>query len=343
MDNHTQQCTWLVATAGQAVLRSNDRGATWRRIGLRMDLEFDAVVRCLLTDPAEPSTVLAGAGVGLCRSDDAGVTWRRIDTAMNDQQIWKMIRDPNDPATIFAGTGAPSRARLFRSHDSGATWQCIGPEIPEFCAGVNRPRLLALAVDPTDSNHVWFGVEEGGAWRSLDRGDSFERMDDPSGGLERSDIHAVHILPGPPRTVVVMADFCVYVTHDDAASWTAMPATKTFGWRYARSMELHQADPNVLFMGMGDGTPGTKSAIFRSADLGDNWQRQEVAIRPSSTIWSIGSHAADADMMLFGTKYGDLYSSADGGANWDKQWRTFPEITAVAWVPARCPEPAEAH
>jgi hypothetical protein len=168
-------------------------------------------------------------------------------------------------------------------------------------------------------------------------------MDAPDGELHRSDIHAVHILAGPPVTIVVMADFCVYASHDDAKTWHVMPATETFGWRYARSMEIHQGDPNVLFMGMGDGTPGTKSALFRSDDLGETWPRQEIAIRPSSTIWAIGSHAADPNLVLFGTKYGDLYSSTDGGANWDKEWRSFPEITDVCWVPARCPEPAASH
>ena len=39
--------TILVSTAGQGVLRSNDDGATWNRIPLDQDLEFDAVVRAL--------------------------------------------------------------------------------------------------------------------------------------------------------------------------------------------------------------------------------------------------------------------------------------------------------
>jgi photosystem II stability/assembly factor-like uncharacterized protein len=39
------QGTLLVATAGQAVMRSADAGQTWHRLGLRQALEFDLVVR----------------------------------------------------------------------------------------------------------------------------------------------------------------------------------------------------------------------------------------------------------------------------------------------------------
>jgi Glyoxalase/Bleomycin resistance protein/Dioxygenase superfamily len=53
--------TLLVATDGQAVLRSHDDGATWRRLKVDQDLEFDDCVRCLLPDPRNPHAVFTGA------------------------------------------------------------------------------------------------------------------------------------------------------------------------------------------------------------------------------------------------------------------------------------------
>lgn len=56
--------TVLVATAGQGILRSNDDGKTWHRLGLAEPIEFDGIVRALAVDPATPSRVYAGADSG---------------------------------------------------------------------------------------------------------------------------------------------------------------------------------------------------------------------------------------------------------------------------------------
>jgi len=165
--------TILVATAGQGVLRSSDDGATWSRLGLGQDLEFDAVVRCLAVHPEQPDVVWAGSDVGLVRSSDAGVTWHRVDSPMNDRTIWSLAVDPTHPDTMLVGTGAPSRAAVFRTTDGGETWEQLPPQIPEFCAGVNRPRILTCTVDRYEPKSMWFGIEEGGLWRSRDGGDTW--------------------------------------------------------------------------------------------------------------------------------------------------------------------------
>ena len=63
------QGTIMVATAGQGILRSNDNGKTWHRLGFKEAIEFDGVVRSLAVDPTNPKRVYAGADAGLCISD----------------------------------------------------------------------------------------------------------------------------------------------------------------------------------------------------------------------------------------------------------------------------------
>ena len=147
--------TMIVATDGQAIIRTHDEGKHWYRINIGQDLEYDDRVRCLLIDPANPEALFAGAEKGLFYSADHGVHWSRIDCALNGLAVWKLVVSESDPKVIYAGTGAPSRAILFRSRDGGKSWERTPLEMPEFCAGVNRPRMLALAVDPADSNDVW--------------------------------------------------------------------------------------------------------------------------------------------------------------------------------------------
>ena len=162
--------TILVGTASQGFLRSVDDGASWHRLGLKEAIEFDGVVRSVAVHPRDPKVILAGADAGLCISQDGGAHFSLVDSPMNGQAVWSIAIDPVDPSYIYAGTGAPSRAVMFRSTDGGTTWERLSPEIPEFCQGVNRPRILTICVDPSDTAQVWFGVEEGGLWRSGDHG-----------------------------------------------------------------------------------------------------------------------------------------------------------------------------
>ena len=100
---------------------------------------------------------------------------------------------------------------------------------------------------------------------------------------------------------------------------------------------------DALLMAIGDGTPGYKTRLYRSVDRGYQWTETALETPPNSTFWALGAHEADPGLVFAGTKYGDLYRSTDGGRSWRKEWREFPEITAVAWTPAKAPLVAHAQ
>ncbi|RZS84063.1 MULTISPECIES: sialidase family protein [Pigmentiphaga] len=337
------QGTLLVGTAGQGILRSVDDGASWHRLGLKEAIEFDGVVRCLAVDPADPRRVFAGADCGICLSTDGGAHFSRIASPADGMTVWALAIDPRDPSVMYAGTGAPSRAAMFRSLDGGASWTRLPPEIPEFCRGVNRPRILAICVDPAVAGEVWFGVEEGGAWRSGDRGDTWTRVDQEGareGAIANPDIHGVTILApadGQPRKTLVLSVNTVYASTDDGRTWVGEPSRLRFDGMYYTRTAQPLADGSALLLAIGDGTPGTRSHIYRSADRGATWERALLHAAPNSTFWAFGTHAADPRFVLAGTKYGHLFRSMDGGRSWFKDWRDFSEITSVAWTPHVAP------
>lgn len=338
--------TILVATAGQGVLRSNDDGDTWSRIPLDQGLEFDSVVRTLAVHPERPNVVYAGAEVGLGRSDDAGTHWTRVDSPFNDQQVWAIAIDPADPDSMTVGTGAPSRAVMYRSSDAGSTWDRLPPELPEKCAGVSKPRILTITYDHVDGKSVWFGVEEGGLWRSRNRGDEWERLDGSEDtlpdGVTHSDVHCIVVLEGPPKTIVVVVVNAFFVSQDDGLTWKRTGTKSTWGIYYTR-LVARIPGTNSLLLGIGDGTPGTTTRIFRSDDLTQTWTEATLDTPATSTVWGFGQHADDPDLIFAGTKYGNLFRSTDGGRSFAKEWREFPEITDVAWTPAIAGEPHTTH
>jgi photosystem II stability/assembly factor-like uncharacterized protein len=327
-------------------LRSNDDGDTWHRLGLEEAIEFDGTVRSMAVAPDDPWRVYAGADSGFCISEDGGAHFRRAEGSIVGMTVWSIAVDPVDPKIVYAGTGAPSRAALFKSEDRGESWRRLPPEIPEFCAGVNRPRLLALCVDPDDHDDVWFGVEEGGAWRSPDAGETWTRIDGERDGVRSSDIHAISILPaGPsdPKTIFVLSVNTAYRSTDDGATWTGRPSRERFDGLYYTRTVFPLGQTNGVLLAVGDGTPGRTTRIYRSRDRGDTWKESRLDAAPNSTVWAFGAHTSEPALVFAGTKYGDLFRSMDAGATWKKEWRSFSEITAVAWTPVKAPLVAHAQ
>ncbi len=335
------QGTILVATAGQGVLRSNNDGKTWERIPLDQALEFDSVVRALTVHPDRPEVIFAGADAGLGRSDDGGTRWSRVDSPFNDQQVWSIAIDPNDADSMLIGTGAPSRAVMYRTGDGGVTWDRLSPELPEKCAGVSKPRILTTVYDHVDGKSAWFGVEEGGLWVTRDRGDTWDRTDGPD-GVTPSDIHCVVVLDGPPKTIVCLVVNAIFVSQDDGRTWTRTGTKSTWGIYYTR-LVARIPGSNSLLLGIGDATPGTVTRVFRSDDLAQTWTESTFDTPANSTVWTFGTHPTDADLVFAGTKYGHLFRSTDGGRTFTKEWREFPEITDIAWTPAVAAAAPAAH
>lgn len=133
-----------------AVLRSTDRGATWRKAGLPFKLGGNMPGRGmgerLAVDPHRNSVLYLGApsGKGLWRSTDSGATWSQVTSFPNPGNY---VQDPTDTSgyaadnqgiawvtfdestgtsgsatrTIYVGVADKDNA-VYRSTDAGATW-----------------------------------------------------------------------------------------------------------------------------------------------------------------------------------------------------------------------------
>src|SRR5215471_12821103 len=155
--------TIVVGTIGQSIMRSEDNGQTWARIGPRRGFAYEASVRCIAMNPKRPTNLFAGTERGLYRSEDRGANWQYIDSALNPHYIWAIGIDPVNPDNMYVGTGTPTPAMMFRSKDGGRTWDKRPMEVAAECEAVGTPRFTGIAVDPVEPNNIWASLEVNGA------------------------------------------------------------------------------------------------------------------------------------------------------------------------------------
>ena len=131
----------------------------------------------LASDPSNPSVAYAGfvAG-GLWKTTNLGsgnVTWTPLwdDEDVVTQSVSAIELDPNDPSTIYVGTGDWAAgdqfgAGLMKSTDGGATWSQIGGDVftpysATMPVGGNRwsnQNVKTIRVDPKSSSTVLVGT-----------------------------------------------------------------------------------------------------------------------------------------------------------------------------------------
>ncbi|MCH7801511.1 MAG: hypothetical protein IIC24_08225, partial [Chloroflexi bacterium] len=245
----------MVGTVGQGIMRSADAGETWRRVGIDQGIHSDALVRVLTNHRDQPNTIFAGTDRGLLRSADAGETWQSVDSPLNDYCVWAIAIDPVDPTIMFAGTGTPDPATIFRSTDGGTTWGQRPVEVAEECPGVGVPRVTGIAIDPDNRRSIWVGLEVDGVRHSADGGDTWTTVN--HGAIPNLDIHNVAVSAGPPKTVVVVVNNDVYTSIDNGATWKSIGVRETFDLGYPRGINVQPGSPNVIFLTLGDTTPGS--------------------------------------------------------------------------------------
>jgi len=121
-----------------------------------------------------------------------------LDTAMNGKAVWVLSVDPADPTRLYAGTGTPNPAGIYRSTDGGQRWEQRPMEVAEDCPAVGVPRFTGIAIDPTDTRRIWAGLEVDGMRSSIDGGESWSAASEQ---IPNPDFHSVLVTAGPPKTV----------------------------------------------------------------------------------------------------------------------------------------------
>ena len=318
--------TILAGTLGTGLWRSEDAGENWTLMRKPFPAPGDAPVRCITVYPDDPKRVLAGTDAGIFSTGDGGETWEKVDSPLDGLQIWSLEIDRTDPYTIFAGTKPPG---IFRHKGKNllAAWEKLPVQIAGWCTAVGVPRVLSVKIDPEDSRIVWAGVEVNGVRRSLDGGETWTRVPFPE-----EDIHSI-VISTHPKSVIIGTPAEVFVSRDMGENWQSLVKSHKLPFPYCRGLAIKPDDPRVIYIANGQAAIGSVGTVVRSKDDGKTWEGLKMPVEPNGNMMMVATHPADPNRLICGSRFGEIYTSPDGGDTWHKIKKEFGDLRSIAWLP----------
>jgi photosystem II stability/assembly factor-like uncharacterized protein len=234
--------------------------------------------------------IAVGSG-GVWKTINAGTTWTPIFDKQGSYSIGCITIDPNNPHTIWVGTGENVGGRhvgfgdgIYVSHDNGKTWENKGLK--------NSEHISKIIVHPKDPDIIWVASQgplwskggERGVYKSVDGGNIWVRT---LGDSEWTGATDLLIDPSDPDVL------------------------------YAATWQRHRTV--AAYMGGGPG-----SGLHKSTDGGETWKALTTGI-PKSNLGKIGLAMSpfNSDVIYaaieLDRKKGGVFMSTNRGASWVKQ------------------------
>ncbi|MFC5580776.1 WD40/YVTN/BNR-like repeat-containing protein [Rhodanobacter terrae] len=393
----------------RGVFRSTDGGKSWRQT---LFVDADTGVVDLAADPANPAIVYAaawqvrnypwlsyfqpnaGPGSGLYRSSDGGATWTRIGghgwptgslgriglATASGGRVYAVINAAPNSGNV-AHAASKNQGGLYRSDDSGATWQLVSQE-----SWLENDYFSRITTDPSDRDRIYSAGQS--IRRSDDGGRHWTIFKGAPGG---DDYHFLWINPKDTQRMITASDQGAVVSVDGGRSWSSwynqptgqfyhLGADNQFPyWIYSgqqdsgtvgiasrsdygsisyrdwrpvggdeRDYDLPDpADPNIVY---GSGLGGRVSRWNRTTGVVQNvtpWPVNSYGQRPTdfkyhyTWITPIAFAAKPPYALYMGAQV--LFRSTDHGQHWDV---ISPELNGKVAGAMHCdgnPTPQQAH
>jgi photosystem II stability/assembly factor-like uncharacterized protein len=308
--------------AGLGVYRSDDAGATWRKItddprpAMKIgggDLPVPVV------DPQNPDVVYS-TSIVTCRSTDGGKTWISLRGAPGGDDYQNMWINPRNPKILLL----VSDQGAVVSVNGGETWS----------SWYNQPtaQLYHVAATNTFPYRVCAGQQESGSVCTSTRGNDGEitfRDWHPAGIIEYG-----YAAPDPLHPEIVFGAGRSEVSRYDSVTGQVQNVTpipmrgKELRADRTEPILFSPVDPHVLYY--------AANRLFRTTDYGHTWETispdltRETTGQPASlpplpadqqakrrgAIYSVAASYKNIQTIWAGTDDGLVWITRDGGAHW---------------------------
>ena len=324
---------------GQAHAGEFDSILRWRNIGPYRG----GRTRAICGVSSQPNVFyMAPVNGGVFRSIDYGRTWQPIFDDQPTASIGAIAVAPSNPNVIYVGSGEGLHRPdlsvgdgVYKSTDAGKTWTHLGlrdgQQIPQLAVDPKNPERVFAAV----AGHPYGPNEERGVYRSLDGGQTFEKVLYRDENVGASD---VQIDPSNPAIVyAALWESCegpwengvfngegggIFKSIDGGKTWRQLSRGLP-GNIVQANIAIAPSAPKTLFAAV---RTKTIAKLYRSDDDGETWRGTTDDPRPG-----LGIGGGDLPVVRFDPKNPRIvysasvvcWKSTDGGKTWDG-WRGAP-------------------
>jgi ligand-binding sensor domain-containing protein len=335
----------FAGTSGGGIFRSVNNGDSWTPVNI--DMANKTVLAFAINSNGE---IFVGTSYTIFRLSGNGGSWTEVKNGVIGFDVISLAADSD--GRVFAGTrtsfGCGSRGVVFRSENSGETWELANTGLRDepvnalavnrvtgdiFSAasdGVSRSSNKGASWSSVNSGLIYRSVQAlaiksngtlfagtigGGVYRSANNGATWSPA---NAGLSKN-IYSLAILPD--GNIFAGSDSGrVFRSTNDGGSWT--PA----------NLDLTNVSIRALAVFDGNIFAGTTSeGIFRSINNGDAWTEVNVGLTNRSVrTLVISSHGE-----IFAGTSGGAFRSKNNGESWEPivNGLTHTSVGALAIAP----------
>jgi photosystem II stability/assembly factor-like uncharacterized protein len=175
--------TLYVAGFGKGVFRSRNGGETWelKNSGLpapepfvwRLEQDADGVLYAVIARRSEDGAIGDAGDGALYRSRDGADSWQKVPLPEGVNGPNSLTVDRKDANRLYLSAwrrripGPEGGGGIYLSPDGGRSWKHVLSQ---------DQHIYDVAVDPRDASRLYACGFESNAWRSVDRGESWQRI-----------------------------------------------------------------------------------------------------------------------------------------------------------------------
>ncbi|MDN5863906.1 MAG: glycosyl hydrolase [Gammaproteobacteria bacterium] len=335
----------IEAEAG-GVFRSDDAGATWKRVYGQSHLRQRAwYFSRMYADPQNVDTVYAPQVAGVFKSTDGGEQFTPLHLPHGDvHDLWI---NPKQPRIMIAGTDGGAAV----TQDGGKSWSTLR----------NQPtgQFYHVALDDAFPFHVYGAQQDRGSIALANRSSGF--------GITAADMHSVaggesgYVVPVPGKPWITYGggyggllersnartgqSMLVGAWPDNPMGHGAKDLKYRFQWTYP--ILISKFPPHAIYIGA--------QYVLRSTDRGKSWTRispdltrdieskqvasggpitkDNTSVEYYGTVFALVQSPLDKDVLWAGSDDGLVHVTTDGGKHWqDVTPGGLPKLSTISII-----------
>jgi photosystem II stability/assembly factor-like uncharacterized protein len=319
----------------------NDEG--WYSIGALTVAPSDPNVLWVGTGEGDPRNSTS-YGNGVYRSTNGGLTWTHLGLD-HTERIKRIAVDPRNPDVAWVcalghAWGPNEERGVFRTDDAGRSWEKVlyvdqDTGCSDLDIDLGNPRVLYAGMW-TFRRRPWHfddGGKETAAYRSMDGGDSWEKLAVSDAPMARI---GIQVAQSQPNTVYVLSEVPdlkgeLWRSDDHGDTWRVVNADPNINFRpfYYSDLRVDPNNPEVLY--------ALSGRLSKSTDGGRTFER--IANDVHGDHQSFWIDPMDSKRIISGSD-GGFQLSFDSGETFDivnnvtlsQYYAIFPDDQDPYWI-----------